>query len=282
VYVYAGDLIGNLWRFEVGSGSTGGFSTSFGGQPFFKACNGANQAQAVTAAPAVTQFGLEPMVYFGTGRLFEGADLSSNKRETFYAVIDDNDTPASYNRDTRLGKQEVTGTAGSTKVVTNNAVNLAAKRGWYLDLVESKERIVAQPSLIDGRILFPSYIPIDNTCIPTGESWVYNLDALDGSAPKSAVFDTTGDSKITAADQQNASALKVKGTISSLATIRVIETPKKTGPVINPPNGSENASKKMSCGKGQVKLVASRLYEKGYTELCTPAATLRSGWRQLR
>jgi type IV pilus assembly protein PilY1 len=282
VFAYAGDLWGNLWRFQpTASGS--GLEVSFGGSPLFKACSSDSKPQAITAAPAVTQFGIEPMVFFGTGRLFEGSDLSSTKKQTFYSVIDDDVTPGTYDRNTRLGVQTVLSTGTATKVVSTNNVNLAEKRGWFLDLTDSKERVVAQPSLIDGRILFPSFIPEDSTCESDGYSWVYNLDALDGSAPRSAVFDTNGDQKISATDQQNASALRVKATLSSLTSIRVTDTPKKSGPNVAPPNPlTPPSSQKMACGKGQVKLVASRVYEKGYTELCTPSATMRSGWRQLR
>src|SRR5690606_12820670 len=53
VGVYAGDLQGQLWRFEwAGLGDSGRMQVGYGGKPFFRAQDAGGQAQAITAAPS--------------------------------------------------------------------------------------------------------------------------------------------------------------------------------------------------------------------------------------
>ncbi|MCB2573097.1 pilus assembly protein, partial [Listeria monocytogenes] len=68
-YAYAGDLQGNLWRFDLIAGKVtqddpfsrandgpavaSSFRVSFGGQPLYSAVDSAGAAQASTAAPSL-------------------------------------------------------------------------------------------------------------------------------------------------------------------------------------------------------------------------------------
>ncbi len=100
--IYAGDLYGNLWRFDV-SGSAGSWTTP--AAPFFVACTTtgttcpAANRQPITGKPNVGpagQAGTNPaykslMVYFGTGKYFETGDnlIGSNPQvQTFYGLWD--------------------------------------------------------------------------------------------------------------------------------------------------------------------------------------------------
>jgi type IV pilus assembly protein PilY1 len=101
--VYAGDLYGNLWKFNL-SGSAGSWSIP-GGSPLFVACTitgtscPAANRQPITAKPnvgavstaATNQNGVGIMVYFGTGKYFEPGDNNvgtSPQVETFYGLWD--------------------------------------------------------------------------------------------------------------------------------------------------------------------------------------------------
>ena len=106
--VYAGDLYGNLWKFDV-SGSTGSWDVAYKSgtvnQPLFIACattgstcTPANR-QPITAKPNVgkpgaagsDQNGAGIMVYFGTGKYFETGDNivgTGSQVQTFYGLWD--------------------------------------------------------------------------------------------------------------------------------------------------------------------------------------------------
>ena len=124
-YIYAGDLTGNLWKFDVNCPSinknTGDDtsclpSTSWkvanNGKPLFVACTASGTTcadgnrQPITSKPQVgsvsalqgnavyspTRTKPSVMVYFGTGRYLELADRSvgSTQTQTFYALWDKN------------------------------------------------------------------------------------------------------------------------------------------------------------------------------------------------
>jgi len=99
--IYAGDLHGNLWKFDV-SGIAGSYPTPTA--PFFVACTSSGSCpaanrQAITAKPAVgsaggvgaDQNGVGWMVYFGTGQYFSPGDnlVGTNPQvQSFYGLWD--------------------------------------------------------------------------------------------------------------------------------------------------------------------------------------------------
>lgn len=270
-YIYAGDLYGMLWRFEFNS-ATGGMTTSFSGAPLFKACNSVPARQPITAAPEVTSFGASPMVFFGTGRLFNTGDTALTTVNSFYAVIDDN-VAYTTGRSTLLGNQTIT-TSGSFRNVSANGVNLVTKRGWYLDLPASRERMISTPTLLDERVAFNTFITDTSECESRGQSWTFLVDALTGGRLDSPVFDVNGDGKFDNLDKVSGippSARLVSATVSGVTALRTLDSPlagRSRGP--------------SGCGVGQIKLVSSNVYDRNTSENCTPGATFRSGWRQLR
>ena len=99
-YVYAGDLFGNVWQFDLTSNSADGWEVGLGSAgtptPLFRARDGSGEAQPITTAPVVSahplgvNYGI--VVYFGTGKYLETADKSPNTSIThsFYGVRDTN------------------------------------------------------------------------------------------------------------------------------------------------------------------------------------------------
>lgn len=285
-YVYAGDLLGNLWRFER-SGTTGStYAISFTGQPLFKSCAG-SAVQPITAAPTVDSFGILPYVYFGTGRLFDTGDGALTNTQSFYALIDDNVTPSNYARTSRLVQQNISVTTGTARLVSGTLPNLATSRGWFVDLPADTERIVAPPSILEGRVVFATFKPKGGAaaCEPDGDSWLFNLDAQYGTAAvkSSPLFDLNGDGKLddldlistgVGTDKAAAAAVKLNGaTIGGVSAVRTVVSPK-------PSAGSGTSTNK--CKAGDIKLLTSNLYKEGISENCSPGSFMRSGWRQIR
>lgn len=122
-YIYAGDLLGNLWRFEPDGAF--GWRVSFNGQPLFTATGPNGEVQSITAPPEVRKHELGgAQVYFGTGRYFETGDNvpDTSVVQTYYGVWDRMDGTSSMDR-TQLLEQEIldeTTVSGTEVRVTSN------------------------------------------------------------------------------------------------------------------------------------------------------------------
>ena len=169
--VYAGDLYGNLWKFNV-SGSAGSWPVP--SSPFFVACSATGSScspdnpdnrQPITGKPNLGQVGaagtdqngVGRMVYFGTGKYFEKGDnsaVASPQAQTFYGLWDIG--PAITDR-AKLQEQTIDFEGSATtvsgaqsikpiRVVSKNPVCYAAtstgctassslKSGWALNLL---------------------------------------------------------------------------------------------------------------------------------------------------
>ena len=97
-FVYAGDLKGNLWKFDLISNSAVEWNVAFknGGQaaPLFVARDGVGKAQPITSRPDVMfhpeEHGL--MVCFGTGKFLSLSDYADQQVQTLYGIWDYGDT----------------------------------------------------------------------------------------------------------------------------------------------------------------------------------------------
>lgn len=223
-YIYAGDLFGNLWKFDV-TGSTAaswGVDYSSGGspQPLFQAKDGnttSAKAQPITSRPEV---GLGPrgrgmIVLFGTGKYLEPDDKDVSKlgTQSFYGIVDLNSGTSSDRVSGRSVLQqqtitdERTATFGSNstniRVTSNNAMG-AGKLGWYVDLVSPQgfegEMQVTNSVLRNGRIIFTTLIPDQNRCGFGGTSWLMEMDALSGRRLDETPFDLNLDGEFDEAD----------------------------------------------------------------------------------
>lgn len=210
-YIYAGDLQGNMWKFDVTGSNAASWHIAFSGAPLYTACSAdpctAGNRQPITARPEV---GISPpagyFVYFGTGRYFAVGDNGAGTGpNTVYAIRDKNEKGAvtevlpgagrsTLVQQSVLNEQYLTfGTnAEGVRVTTNNPIT-DADDGWYLDLPTSGERQVSSPILRGGRIIFTTVIPSGDECSAGGDSWLMELDALSGSRLEESPFDLNRD-----------------------------------------------------------------------------------------
>lgn len=87
--VYAGDLKGNLWEFDMAGTTAGSWIAANSGSPLFAAKDSDGNAQPITSQPKVgphSNGGV--MVYFGTGSYIGTTDPSSSSVQSFYAIWD--------------------------------------------------------------------------------------------------------------------------------------------------------------------------------------------------
>ncbi|MGZ8258987.1 MAG: pilus assembly protein [Caldimonas sp.] len=222
---YAGDLDGNVWKFDLFSTLPGSWSLSNGGVPLFSAGAG----HAITGRPDITQFTAGGfLVAFGTGRYIASADNTDLTTQRIYAIRDTG-TAGTVSLSSLL-QQSITGTGtgldGNTYRFTTHAVGqpkdyvstgdntivkstyLSDKRGWYVDLTDSGERVVADARFRGGRAIFTSLVPdVSSPCAYGGSGWVIELDAMTGNRLGSATFDSNGDNVLTNADYVSRSGL---------------------------------------------------------------------------
>jgi len=171
-YVYAGDIEGNMWRFDFESGSV---SASYSGDPLFTDPD----SRPIIAAPDVALHPIDGnMVFFGTGKLIEATDrLNSNTLERFYGIRD-LDSPVS--NISLLDEVAVTAGPGDSIEFSPGGT---AEVGWYAGLAvgtSNGERVLFSPQVFAGRVLFGSYEPANDPCQPGGVQRAYVLNALSG------------------------------------------------------------------------------------------------------
>ena len=255
--IYAGDLQGNMWKFDVSASNTNQWKLAFSGSPLYAAQDDAATPnnQPITAKP---QVGQHPdggvMIYFGTGKYFEVSDqiiATPPKNQTFYGIRDSGSAVASR---TNLQEQIIEFEApititnddgdivfqGDVRTTSETPVDYTTKDGWYMDLVSplngaEGERVVSVPLLRGGRVIFATLIPETNPCGFGGSSWLMELDAVNGRRLDDAPFDidqdgdfdaddllttldTNGDGVIDGDDESNLSGIRQDG-------LGIIKTP---------------------------------------------------------
>ncbi|TVZ40117.1 type IV pilus assembly protein PilY1 [Alteromonadaceae bacterium 2753L.S.0a.02] len=200
-YIYAGDLRGNMWKFNVQSPMVADWDVAWTSgstkHPLF------NAGQPITTQPSVGhhQSVRGQLVYFGTGKYLEYSDRSVNSQPTqsFYAIWDKNETDLTSAAVVRndLLQQEIQDEFSTTiggysyniRTTTRNAIDWSDHDGWYIDLVNyndipvfnSGERQVTESLLRNGRIIFTTLIPNGDACSPGGSSWLMELEAYSGA-----------------------------------------------------------------------------------------------------
>jgi type IV pilus assembly protein PilY1 len=191
--VYGGDLHGNMWKFDLSDADEDNWGSAFqdglgNAKPLFIARDPSGNRQPITGGLEVA---IGPasgyMVYFGSGRYFAVGDNGTKDISSLYAVWD-NGTAVDTSRSALVQQTLSAGSNGdpSTRVGSRNSVNYYTHRGWYMDLVVGTdalgERMIAQPLVSEGSILFPTYTPgVTNDCDPAGLNLTYKLAALTGT-----------------------------------------------------------------------------------------------------
>ena len=197
--VYAGDLDGNVWRFDL-TGALSAWNVS----KLAALVDATGKAQPVTTAPELATVFEDSVayrfVYVGTGRYLGDGDVTSTAAQTMYGLVDDRSATPLINPlrsslqaqtlsepTTVLVTDPVTGEVTSTVQRTASAVKVALagngkKRGWYVDLSVSGERISTDPQLAFGALVFTSNIPTPDDCVPGGSSYFNILDYRTGGA----------------------------------------------------------------------------------------------------
>ncbi|SDM11619.1 type IV pilus assembly protein PilY1 [Modicisalibacter muralis] len=200
---YAGDLQGNVWRFDLSDDSASEWDEDGNISLLFRAASAGGTAQVITTGLEV---GAHPeggvMLYFGTGGPEGESTPTSQSHDTLYAVRD----RAPFEPTSPLGRDDLS----ERDLVTSNAEiryfplgntygEDTSTWGWFVDLPDH-ERAVSRPLLRGDRIIFTTLIPGIGLCGAEDEGYLYELKAHSGAAPNRPLIDTNGDGQINAGD----------------------------------------------------------------------------------
>ncbi|BFM08985.1 pilus assembly protein [Halioxenophilus aromaticivorans] len=217
--IYAGDLNGQLWGFDVSSTDSSEWKAAHGSTPLFTATNSSGVAQAITSAPLVVKneqtayAGNEPnvLVLFGTGQLIEEADIGSAEEQTFYGIWDRG--VGGLDRSALLQRKLVNASNANGVVIGRKIDDQSPysdpiawfddanqdQYGWYMPLPDTGERVTIQPSLLLGTIFFFSSVPQESTCSAGGYGYL-NFISAQGTATRTPIYDFNNDGVIDADD----------------------------------------------------------------------------------
>ena len=238
-YAYAGDLNGNLWKFDLSSANPDDWSVAYA-DPLFKAKGPTGAAQPITAQPAVIRnVSGGYWVYFGTGRFFAAGDKDPPyATQSLYGIWDNGiGAVAAYtSRSDVLVQHSILSetTVGSYqyRTTSDETVPLATSRGWYMDLLPPGsstsigERVVSRAITVQDnvsvdmdRVIFVTLIPDSNPCNSGGTSWLMEF-GLAGGWPQEPVFDLNNDGVFDDSD-------KISGRIPTgiKSTVGIVNTP---------------------------------------------------------
>jgi type IV pilus assembly protein PilY1 len=186
IYAYAGDLQGNLWKFNMTSSVTDNWTAT----KIFHAEKTTGTPQPITSgvAVAVDPRNNKRWVFFSTGSFITDADANDKSAgaQSMYGVMDDG---ASYTRSDLTAR--TVSISGSNRSFQDLAT--LSNKGWYVDLPGIGERIV-QNAQIDGAFLITaSMLPSGNSCdTAQGSGYINAISVFDGIATGKSYFDLDG------------------------------------------------------------------------------------------
>lgn len=226
---YAGDLKGNMWKFDLSSSSASNWALGLSSSPLYAATS----SKPITAPPSiVTHPSGGRVVTFGTGKFFDAEDTAAPATaQTFYGVWDSvafgdpiPSTPTGVTQTgiTNLVQQTISSATTGTYVATKsdlttqtvtftaykqskNTIDWTTKRGWYMTMPFTSERLVYPMAnlfgptsrLVLANTLAPSAVADPCSQAQSGSGWSYVFDLLTGSRPDNSIYPNCVDCNIT-------------------------------------------------------------------------------------
>ncbi len=185
---YAGDINGNLWRFDLSSTSADSWKMDY---LMFTAKDSQGNPQPITAAPTLglnSKLSESVMAYVGTGKYYDSSDNSAGFiTNSFYAIAD---TGTTLTRSDLHQKTISTSYSPPKRVVNGGNPDWTTKKGWYLDFNDTTgERVTTKALLIQDKLIFPTLIPSTASCDNGGKSWLMEVVAVGDKFINSTVLE---------------------------------------------------------------------------------------------
>jgi type IV pilus assembly protein PilY1 len=236
---YAGDLKGNLWRFDL----DGNVAPNGAALQLAKLTSPDGTAQSITTRPNLAEINYNgstyPAVFVATGRYLGSTDAANTAVQSLYGIKDPL-TGTGWGT-VRTGNDLVpqtlsigTNTSGlQTRVLDSQAVDWGTKAGWRLDFPGTGERVTVNPQLTINTLTVGTILPSSSVCTVGGESFLYRFDITTVGADNAVVGTYVGNVLIQGLTTvQLADGTIVTITTRSDATLQ----PDPTPPSLNPAN----------------------------------------------
>jgi Tfp pilus tip-associated adhesin PilY1 len=177
-HAYAGDLQGNLYKFDLSAQDISKWSVAHNAEPFFRSRDNEGQPQPIIARPEVIRgpYGTAVTVIVAAGPNSLSERQPKRTAATIYGIFDDADASLG----TRAGLLRLApagGSAPDARLIAPNE-STGPHQGWFVDLGfhyarlnDSFERIVAQPVVRDRTLIVMSQLEQKGTCGPV-ETWI--------------------------------------------------------------------------------------------------------------
>lgn len=190
--VYAGDLLGNVWRLDITG--TSGYPTPIR-FAVLTASDGTPLPVTAKPLPVVQPHTNLRYVAIGTGRLLDQSDISSTQPQRFFVILDGTNAVFSkdgtVNNETSTLPENVTfpirtsNLAQRASLTTQINLDLRSQLGWYFDLGLSGSgsgwRVLTDPASFYGMLAFATTSPTTvDACSPDGKSRIYVVSIGDG------------------------------------------------------------------------------------------------------
>jgi type IV pilus assembly protein PilY1 len=190
--VYGGDLLGNVWRFDLSEPAIDSSGTITAGYlaptKFATLTDSSGAPQPITTAPRIaesvdsTGLGTLRWVFVGTGQFLDTSDLTTTQTQTFYALRDGTGAAPST---TSLPLTRGVLTADTD--LTKGLVLSDSSPGWYYDLVgqvsanQGSERVIVNPDTNTGTgtVAWATLIPSStDPCLLQGNIYATNFSGF--------------------------------------------------------------------------------------------------------
>lgn len=183
-YVYGGDLLGNLWRFDINAPQSATNPFKFA---LLKDSSG--NPQPITTRPTLTSIASKRFIIVGTGKYLEVLDLTDTQQQSIYAMTDDSSVTTTLDNpraSSAMVNQVLINNGAERKLQTpENPVDYTIKRGWYINLPDSGERSNIASKFVAGvTLLVPTIVPSNTVCSPGGYGWLNYINYRTGGIIK--------------------------------------------------------------------------------------------------
>lgn len=182
---YAGDLLGNIWRFDI-DGNLEPKKAAFKLAQLLKGSTPQPITTRLELAEIEASGGKHVVVYAGTGRYLGVSDIPNEDVQSVYAITDalGKDSLGDVRGAGVLVKQTLASSGGKRTIDPAVPVDWSSKKGWYVDLIDKRERVNVDMQLAFNKLTVAGNVPNDSAADCAGggggTAWIYQLDVISG------------------------------------------------------------------------------------------------------
>jgi len=204
--MYASDVGGRVWRYDINNGTAmgtsfiqGGVLASLGGASYASTPSlQQNRRVYNTPDPVLISYrGITPFVNVSVGTGYRGHPLETDTRDIFYSIRDydpfNTRTTASYTAAAVIKDSDMVDVTDTLTNIPNGS------KGWKIEMRRPSwrgEKILAESTTVSGIVFFPTFIPLapDPTapCLARTLNRVYAVYALNGKPAVRWIDSSTG------------------------------------------------------------------------------------------